>query len=156
MCLFMGDMNARCGHESDVVAVINGNDIRSRTVIDETKSIRGPIFMDFLKSVKYCLIDGWVTPDMDNFTCISHKGQSVVDYMFMPRENIQNIEKFAVLTVTELCSELDIYSDRGKPDHSILCVGLSVSFVNHVNISNKYDNVNTNGTNQVLNERMYF
>ena len=93
---------------------------------------------------------------MDNFTCISHKGQSVVDYMFMPRENIQNIEKFAVLTVTELCSELDIYSDRGKPDHSILCMDLSVSFVNHVNISNKYDNVNTNGTNQVLNERMYF
>ena len=37
MYLFMGDMNARCGHESEVVAVIDGNDIRSRTVIDERK-----------------------------------------------------------------------------------------------------------------------
>ena len=100
MRLFMGDMNARYNHESDVVAVIDENDIRSRTVIDETKNSRGQIFMDFLKSVNNSLINGRVTPDMDNFTCISHKERSVVDYMFMPRENIQNTEKFAVLTVT--------------------------------------------------------
>ena len=55
----------------------------------------------------------------------------------MPCENTQNTENFAVLTVTELCSELDMYSKRGKPDHSILCADLSVSFVYHVNISNK-------------------
>ena len=100
MCLFMGDMHARCGQESDVVAVIDGSDIRSRNVIDDTKNSRGPIFMDFLKSVNYLLINGRITPELDNFTCISHKGRSVVDYMFTPRENIKNIEQCAVLTVT--------------------------------------------------------
>ena len=132
MCLFMGDMNERCGNESDMVSVIDGNSISSRNIIDETKNSPGPNFMDFLKSVNYCLINGRISPDMDNFTCISHKGRSVVDYMFMPHENIQNVEQFAVWTVTELCSGLDINSARGKADHSILCTDLSVSYVNHV------------------------
>ena len=155
MCLFMGDMNARCGQESDIVAVIDGSDIRSRNIIDDTKNSRGPIFMDFLKSVNYLLINGRITPELDNFTCISHKGRSVVDYMFTPRENIKNTEQCAVLTVTELCSELDIHSDRGKPDHSILCADLSVSFVNHVNILSDSKNAQPNVNSQVLNERMY-
>ena len=116
--------------------------------------ISGKYFVTFY--VNYCLLNGRITPDMDNFTCISDKGRSVVDYMFMPLENIQNVEQFAVLTVTGLCSGLDINSARGKPDHSILCADLSVSYVNHVNILNKKINDPPNRNCQVLNERMYF
>ena len=134
LCLYLGDVNARCGRESDVVAVIDGNRLPDRRIIDETKNTRGPIFMDFLKSVNCCLLNGRVTPDLDNFTCISHKGRSVVDYMFVPYENIDNIEQFAVLPITELSSKFDIHTDRGKPDHSILCAELTVSFVNHISV----------------------
>ena len=50
-----------------------------RSCIDDVKNPRGPVFIDFLKSVNYCLLNGRVSPDMDNFTCISHQGRSVVD-----------------------------------------------------------------------------
>ena len=73
---------------------------------------------------------------MDNFNCISHKGRSLVDTMFVPHENIQNIEQFAVLPVTDLCSEFGIHTDRGKLDHSMLCAEFTASFVNHTVITN--------------------
>ena len=153
LCLYLGDVNARCGRESDVVAVIDGNRLPDRRIIDETKNTRGPIFMDFLKSVNCCLLNGRVTPDLDNFTCISHKGRSVVDYMFVPYENIDNIEQFAVLPITELSSKFDIHADRGKPNHSILCAELTVSFVNHISVG---ENDHKSQQSHVLNERMYF
>ena len=93
-----------------------------------------------------------MTPDLDNFTCISHKGRSVVDYMFVPYENIDNIEQFAVLPITELSSKFDIHTDRGKPDHSILCAELTVSFVNHISVG---ENDHKSQQSHVLNERMY-
>ena len=153
LCLYLGDVNARCGRESDVVAVIDGNRLLDRRITDETKNTRGPIFMDFLKSVNCCLLNGRVTPDLDNFTCISHKGRSVVDYMFVPYENIDNIEQFAVLPITELSSKFDIHTDRGKPGHSILCAELTVSFVNHISVG---ENDHKSQQSHVLNERMYF
>ena len=109
--------------------------------------------MDFLKSVNCCLLNGCVTPDLDNFTCISHKGRAVVDYMLVPYENIDNIEQFAVLPITELSSKFDIHTDRGKPDHSILCAELTVSFVNHISVG---ENDHKSQQSHVLNERMYF
>ena len=66
MCLFTGDMNARCGNESDFVAVIDSNYLPKRILIDETKNSRGAVFTDYLKSVNYCIINGRVTTDMDN------------------------------------------------------------------------------------------
>ena len=86
-CLFMGDINAWCGNEADIVTII-GKDISDRFSIDDMKNSRGTVFSDFLKSVNYCILNGRITPDLDNFTCISHKGRSVVDYLFVRHESI--------------------------------------------------------------------
>ena len=40
MRLFTGDMNARCGNESDFVAVIDSNYLPKRILIDETKNCK--------------------------------------------------------------------------------------------------------------------
>ena len=117
-CVFMGDMNARCGNEEDIVTIID-KDIPDRVSIDDTKNSRGTVFLDFLKSVNYCMLIGRITPDLENFTCISHKGRSVVDYLFVRHESISNINQFSVLTVTDLCQSLNIQAVRAMPDHSI-------------------------------------
>ena len=75
-------------------------DIPDRVSIDDTKNSRGT---GFLKSVNYCMLSGHITPDLDNFSCISHKGRSVVDYLFVRHESILNINQFSVSTVTDLC-----------------------------------------------------
>ena len=58
MRLFTGDINARCGNESDFVAVIDSNYLPKRILIDETKKLQGSVFTDYLKSVNYCIING--------------------------------------------------------------------------------------------------
>ena len=49
-----------------------------RKVIDEVKTERGEALVSFLRSSGLCLVNGRV--GQDNFTCISGKGRSVVDY----------------------------------------------------------------------------
>ena len=43
----MGDMNARCGNEADIVTIID-KDIPDRVSIDDIKNSRGTAFLDFL------------------------------------------------------------------------------------------------------------
>ena len=155
-CLYLGDINARCGNESDLVTLVDNSHIGTRSCIDDVKNPRGPVFIDFLKSVNYCLLNGRVNPDMDNFTCISHKGRSVVDYMFVPHENLSYIESFAVLPVTDLCHVLNVLPERAMPDHSILKTDIHVhSFIKDTETSSSCNGENLEFIN-VPNERMFF
>ena len=49
-----------------------------RKVIDEVKTEQGETLVSFLRSSGLCLVNGRV--GQGNFTCISGKGHSVVDY----------------------------------------------------------------------------
>ena len=49
LCLYLGDVNARCGRESDVVAVIDGNRLPDRRIIDETQKYTGSNLYGLLK-----------------------------------------------------------------------------------------------------------
>ena len=153
-CLFMGDMNARCGNEADIVTIID-KDIPDRVSIDDTKNSRGTVFLDFLKSVNHCMLNGRITPDLDNFTCISHKGRSVVDYLFVGHESISNINQFSVLTVTDLCQSLNIQATRAMPDHSILSANVIVRHTVETHSPGSNDKVLENSQVHVLNERMH-
>ena len=101
MCI--GDANARCGDESDLIAVVDDGNIPQRSYVDDQKNSRGPVFIDFLKSVQCCMLNGRFDTGNNNFTCISHRGRSVVDYMFLPRCFYNNVKCFNVFTVTDLC-----------------------------------------------------
>ena len=52
MCI--GDANARCGDESDHIAVVDDGNIPQRSYVDDQKNSRGPVFIYFLKSVRCC------------------------------------------------------------------------------------------------------
>ena len=150
----MGDMNARCGNEADIVTIID-KDIPDRVSIDDTKNSRSSVFLDFLKSVNYCMLNGRITPDLNNFTCISHKGRSVVDYLFVRHESISNINQFSVLTVTDLCQSLNIQAARAMPEHSILSANVIVRHTVETQSPGSNDKVLENSQVHVLNERMH-
>ena len=92
MCI--GDANARCGDESDLIAVVDDGNIPQR--------------YNFLKSVQCCMLNGRFDTGNNNFTCISHRDRFVVDYMFLPRCFYNNVKQFNVFTVTDLCQSLKV------------------------------------------------
>ena len=90
-----------------------------------------------------CVLNGRLNNDSVNFTCISSKGKSVVDYINTPHDCFNSCDDFKVETVIDLLEQYNIFGmigDRCKPpDHSLL----SVNFASSYNISNK--NVNDEG-----------
>ena len=80
--LCIGDASARCGDESDLIALVHDGNIPQRSYVDDQKNSGGPVFIDFLKRVQCCMLTGRFDTGNNIFTCISHRGRSVVDYMF--------------------------------------------------------------------------
>ena len=79
LVLIGGDFNGRC----DLSEYIDGvHDIPDRGVIDSVESGQGNGLVEFIISGNLCMLNGrlWT----NNFTCISHKGRSVVDFCFVP------------------------------------------------------------------------
>ena len=121
MLFVCGDINGRIGKLSDVTDIDN---IKSRNTIDDVVRHHGEALIEFLIDGKLCILNGRFDPNHDNFTCISHKGKSVVDYMITPHDCLNKCSDFAVQTCSEIIENLglqSIISTRCKPpDHSIL------------------------------------
>ena len=136
MFLIGGDLNARINVNGDYIEGID--DVPERKIIDESKNKHGDAFLDYLLDSKMCIINGRVNNEADDFTSISKKGKAIVDYFFCPHENLTNIAKFKVQTISSLVNELNITPGK-LPDHSVLyCVlKTAVSIQNSADIQNK-------------------
>ena len=117
-----GDINARIGN----IEITDPNldmDIPKRISIDLIKSGHYVEFIDFLRDSKFFVLNGSITPDYDNFTN-TKRGKSVVDYMFVPHDNLSNIKSFSVDLANSLIDDTKIHHMIGErckvPDHSLL------------------------------------
>ena len=54
--------------------------------------------------MKLCTINGRITPEFDNFTCINTMGNSVIDYIITEHRNINRCLKCVVHTVNDIVS----------------------------------------------------
>jgi hypothetical protein len=70
-------------------------DVSVRSVLDFTRNSYCNTFIEFLTGVN-CWLNGRVGNDND-FTCLSSKGQSIVDYCFVSYENL--FQDFKVVRV---------------------------------------------------------
>ena len=82
-----GDFNSRCSSLKDAA----GNDVSGK-VTNEVKTEQGEALVDFLRSSGLCLVNG--TVGQDNFTCISGKGCSVVDYCMVFQGDLNLVSRF--------------------------------------------------------------
>lgn len=122
--IFCGDVNARIGDVSDVIE--NIDILPTRINIDTVKNKHGDTFVEFLKVCKLCVLNGRVCPDYDNYTSISTKGHSVVDYVFVPQQSVSQFTQFKVLTVKSMCEQYNIKPTCKIPDHSLLLCDVTV------------------------------
>ncbi|CAG2201726.1 unnamed protein product [Mytilus edulis] len=139
-----GDFNSRIGNMDDFITGIDN--LTKRNVIDFTVNSYGEIFNDFLTNASLCLLNGRNYIHND-FTSISTKGSSVVDYCIVPYENLCQYKNFEVIRASVLCNKSEIpgiLNPQHIPDHSMLCWELEADFssnceikANKCSVSNK-------------------
>ena len=76
-------------------------------------------------------INGRISPNKNNFTCVSTKGRSVVDYIVTTHDNLTNCTLCEVELVSDLIQKykcISLLSDTCKaPDHSMLTLKMTYS-----------------------------
>ena len=107
-----GDMNSRVGNKCDYIQ----NDIPLECEVDnctlpppprkssDFRSNRfGEYLLDLCKSTNSRLVNGRLYADRDigKKTCITHNGQSTVDYLLTSAENFMHISDFEILEFTQ-------------------------------------------------------
>ena len=82
--LICGDFNSRIGEESDYIMGVDN--IPVRNVIDATSNKHGDHLLEFLIDCNLCIVNGRV--GLNDFTHVSHRCSSVVDYVIVPLEQL--------------------------------------------------------------------
>ena len=140
-----GDLNGRIGDKNDTIHAVDP--VTPRDVIDYTSNKHGDALLDFLIESRMVITNGRIEGN-NNFTSISIKGKSVVDYFIIPLENISLCSSFNVMPVIDIMLEnnLDTFvSERCKPpDHSVLILRYRISS------SAADDHINNDVTNDNL------
>ena len=157
--LLAGDFNARIGNGHDVDYSID-SDIPLRKSIENVKSGHGDQFLEFLNDTKLAIINGRVNPENDNFTFLSSRGQSCVDYMVVPHDCLSSVSYFNVDLASDLVNKYNAFRyiahNSKVPDHSMLTVTLAVIHAdnrhNAPTVTDAHCNVpNNNSTRKVYN-----
>ncbi len=107
-----GDFNGRIGNLSDVVEGIDS--LPNRNVLDKTVPVHGEALIGFMQDAKLCLLNGRLSPENNNFTCISPKGLSFVDYIIVPHDVLHKCNTFNVFTMTEATDMCNLAPLIGK------------------------------------------
>ena len=107
----LGDLNSRIGRKHDFIyndseidlefEYTNG-DLPSRNSMDHTSNRFGDKLLDLCKAVNILCHNGRSGLDKDGrLTCMTHAGESVVDYLLTPFENFSDVKNFNVHSFNE-------------------------------------------------------
>ena len=99
--IICGDFNSRIGNIMDYVTDIDS--IPVRQVIDNKHvNQHGKCLVDFLIESKLCIFKGRISPENNDYTNLSSRGTSVVDYIIVPHDKISCLEIFRLYHVRVL------------------------------------------------------
>ena len=116
-----GDLNSRTQELLDFIPEIDGALISKRFNPDKVKNAHGESFLTFLKENRSLILNGRVTPELNNFTFVSpQRGSSVPDYIFCPVEHYEQCTEARVLLISEVVNLSGIRPPVNLPDHSII------------------------------------
>ena len=140
--IICGDFNSRIGEESDYIEGVDNIPIRQ--VIDTTSNKYGDHLLDFLVDCNMCIVNGRV--GSNDFTHVSHRGCSVVDYVIVQHEQLLASAHFSVHTMSNVINNLILQGCTKSSDHSGL--------VNEIDICN-YVTENISEQNSTSSKRFH-
>ena len=122
-----GDFNSRCGDNDDFIAGVDN--ICERNIVDFKTNYYGNVLLEFLINSNLCLLNGRNFTHND-FTSISAKGSSVVDYCIVSQDDLSLFSEFMVVRVIDLISDIGSVSSVAPaaiPDHSVLLCNIQTN-----------------------------
>ena len=135
----MGDFNSRCANVQDYIEGVDA--IAERNIVDVLSNSYGELLIQFLISANCCILNGRNYHNND-FTCVSSKGLSVVDYILVPYEILHWFSDFRVVRSKDLFTQAGCVStidtSRVIPDHS--CLTCSMTFPAGLTSPTQYTN----------------
>ena len=144
--IICGDFNSRIASKPDFIEGVD--DVIKRAPLDNAYNSHGDRLLEFLLSTNCCVMNG--RSGVNDFTCISNKGLSVVDYCIVPHEHVQPVNNFAVRRARFVFDNAGwagiMDPSHSIPDHSILTWGVNL-------LGNRYENESSgqvNGTRHVF------
>lgn len=114
LTLICGDFNGRIGRKSDC----DDSALPKRCPLDTDTNKFGDHLLDFLQDTNLCIVNGRF-PLNDNFTFVSTRGRSVVDYILTPSNGFDKIKSSEVTLMSDLINTLG-HAPRRALDHSFL------------------------------------
>ena len=115
--IICGDFNSRIGDMPDHIEGVDS--IPSRNVVDFTKNSYGEYLCKFLIDSNCCILNGRQYNNND-FTFVSTRGRSVVDYFIVPYENLEKCNNFKVFRPSDVFNPTNGVESKLIPDHSII------------------------------------
>ena len=76
-----------------------------------------------------CILNGRFFTTHDNFTSISSRGMSVVDYILAPIKSYNSLSNFRVHNPLQIITQNRIETDSSTPDHRILSVDFNLDLL---------------------------
>ena len=123
-------MNSRVGKTDDFIETID--EIPVRSVIDFDKNYYGDRLIEFLKDSKFCMLNGPLTSDLNNFTFVSTRGLSVVDYILVPHVTLKSCKYFRVDCMSDILNQFSFFDlllpSCKQPDHSLLSIAFTPNY----------------------------
>ena len=98
-----GDLNIRTKQLLDFIPVIDGNQI-----------------LDFLKHTRSLILNGRITPKLNNFTFASSRGCSVPGYIFCPVSHLNYCHKMETLLMSDIVFSSGLDPPNFLPGHSFV------------------------------------
>ena len=100
-----GDLNSRTQQIPDYLPDVDG-DVPARTNPDAKRNSHGSHFITFLKDNRAVILNGRVTPELNDFTFVSTRGCSVPDYIFCPLDDLHYCTEMKTLLIRDLVNSL--------------------------------------------------
>ena len=133
-----GDFNSRLGGKLDYIESIDS--CSPRQILDKTVNKHGECFLEFLKNANSIVANGRITPDFNDYTSVTVKGKSVVDYIALPIDSIEYCKKFEVIQASDQIEKLNLSSAISSqckiPDHAILVLTYTFEMTPELNTIN--------------------
>ena len=123
-----GDLNRRISNKPDFIECVD--DIPKRTAIDIDIKGHGEAILDFCFESQFCVVNGRIDPFNDDFTSVSSKGTTVVDYFRTSHDHLHSVRSFEVISMTNVTDNIGIHVLGKAPgkisDHSMLLMNVCV------------------------------
>ncbi len=88
--MICGNLNARVGTKPDYIDTVD--EVTPRVSIDQVCNDQGTSLVNMCLQTNTCIVNGRITPLLDGFTLVLHRGTAVVVYMISPHDHLSQYQ----------------------------------------------------------------